>query len=101
KMSKSTQNVVYVDDLNKIFPIDAIRYFVLHEIPYVSDGCLTYDLMFERYNTDLINTIGNLLSRSLGMLKKYCDNKVIKVNNFENELGLKLSNCALSVLPKI
>ncbi|MDO8059132.1 class I tRNA ligase family protein ['Crotalaria aegyptiaca' phytoplasma] len=101
KMSKSTQNVVYVDDLNKIFPIDAIRYFVLHEIPYVSDGCLTYDLMFERYNTDLINTIGNLLSRSIGMLKKYCDNKVIKVNNFENELGLKLSNFALSVLPII
>ncbi|MDV3174574.1 MAG: methionine--tRNA ligase ['Bonamia sp.' little leaf phytoplasma] len=101
KMSKSTQNVIYVDDLNKIFPIDAIRYFVLHEIPYVSDGCLTYDLMFERYNTDLINTIGNLLSRSLGMLQKYCDNQVIKVNNFEDELGLKLSNFAISVLPNI
>ncbi|MDV3157364.1 MAG: methionine--tRNA ligase [Candidatus Phytoplasma australasiaticum] len=101
KMSKSTQNVVYVDDLKKIFPIDAIRYFVLHEIPYVSDGCLTYDLMFERYNTDLINTVGNLLSRSLGMLKKYCDNKIFKVNNFEDELGLQLSNLAISTLPKI
>ncbi|MCG3566803.1 MAG: class I tRNA ligase family protein [Candidatus Phytoplasma australasiaticum] len=101
KMSKSTQNVVYVDDLKKIFPIDAIRYFVLHEIPYASDGCLTYDLMFERYNTDLINTVGNLLSRSLGMLKKYRDNKIVKVNNFEDELGLQLSNLAISTLPKI
>ncbi|WP_323847911.1 MAG: methionine--tRNA ligase [Phytoplasma sp.] len=78
KMSKSLNNTIYTDDLLKIFPVDAIRYFVLHETPYTSDGVLTYDLLFERYNTDLVNTVGNLLNRTLGMIEKYKNKKLSK-----------------------
>jgi methionyl-tRNA synthetase len=92
KMSKTTNNVIYVEDLLKFFPIDAIRYFVLHEIPYISDGILTYDLLFERYNTDLVNTMGNLLSRTLGMIKKYRNSQLTKISdnyeNFNNQINL-------------
>ncbi|MDW3617780.1 MAG: methionine--tRNA ligase [Candidatus Phytoplasma pruni] len=78
KISKSTNNVVYIDDLLKFFSVDAIRYFVLHEIPYVSDGTLSYELLLERYNADLVNTIGNLLSRTLGMIKSYRNAQLTK-----------------------
>lgn len=102
KMSKSLNNVLYVDDLLKIFSVDAIRYFVLHEIPYNSDGVLTYDLLFQRYNTDLVNTIGNLLSRTLGMIVKYKKGKLIKnlnpVKEFEViDLSKEASQTLLSV----
>ncbi|WCA22287.1 methionine--tRNA ligase [Candidatus Phytoplasma oryzae] len=87
KMSKSTNNVLYINDLLKFFSVDAIRYFVLHEIPYVSDGIITYDLLLERYNSDLVNVLGNLLNRTLGMLKKYRNNYIKKV--FVSNLFLK------------
>ncbi|MEZ0180071.1 methionine--tRNA ligase ['Camptotheca acuminata' phytoplasma] len=87
KMSKSLNNIIYVDDLLKTFSVDAIRYFVLHEMPYNDDGVLTHDLLFDRYNTDLVNTIGNLLSRTLGMISKYKNGKLEKNKKIFTELA--------------
>jgi methionyl-tRNA synthetase len=95
KISKSTNNVVYIDDLLKFFPVDAIRYFVLHEIPYVSDGSLSYELLLERYNADLVNTIGNLLSRTLGMIKTYRNYQLIKKLVIEEQNDFNLPQKAL------
>ena len=71
KMSKSKGNVLYVDDLIRIFSLDAVRYFVLHEMPYENDGTITWELMTERVNSDLANTLGNLVNRTVAMTNKY------------------------------
>ncbi|MBO4515638.1 MAG: methionine--tRNA ligase, partial [Lachnospiraceae bacterium] len=71
KMSKSKGNVIYVDDLINIFGLDAVRYFVLHEMPYENDGTITWELMTERVNSDLANTLGNLVNRTVAMSNKY------------------------------
>ena len=76
KMSKSKGNIVYADDLVREFGVDAVRYYMLHEIPYASDGTFTYDLFIERINSDLANTLGNLVNRTLSMSKKYFDGVV-------------------------
>ena len=78
KMSKSKGNIMYADDLVKLFGVDAIRYYVLHEIPFNSDGTITYDLIIERFNTDLANTLGNLVNRTISMAHKYFDGVVLK-----------------------
>ena len=72
KMSKSRGNVLYADDLASVFGVDAVRYFVLHEMPYEGDGTITWELMVERINSDLANTLGNLVKRTLAMARKYC-----------------------------
>ena len=64
KMSKSKGNVIYADDLVEIFGVDAVRYFVLHEMPFENDGVITWELMVERMNSDLANTLGNLVNRT-------------------------------------
>ena len=71
KMSKSKGNVIYADDLVDLFGVDAVRYFVLHEMPFESDGTITWDLMIERTNSDLANTLGNLVNRTISMTNKY------------------------------
>ena len=71
KMSKSKGNVIYVDDMINIFGLDAVRYFVLHEMPYENDGTITWELMTERVNSDLANTLGNLVNRTVAMSNKY------------------------------
>ena len=71
KMSKSKGNVIYADDLADIFGVDAVRYFVIHEMPYENDGVITWELMAERFNSDLANTLGNLVSRTIAMANKY------------------------------
>lgn len=71
KMSKSKGNVIYADDLVKIFGVDAVRYFVLHEMPFENDGVISWDLIAERVNSDLANTLGNLVNRTISMTNKY------------------------------
>ncbi len=71
KMSKSKGNIMYADDLAQLFGVDAVRYFVLHEMPYENDGSITWDLMVERLNADLANTLGNLVNRTISMSNKY------------------------------
>lgn len=71
KMSKSRGNVIYADDLASVFGVDAVRYFVLHEMPYEGDGTITWELVCERVNSDLANTLGNLVRRTLAMARKY------------------------------
>ena len=73
KMSKSKGNVIYADDLVKIFGVDAVRYYVLHEIPYDNDGSITWDLLVQRINSDLANILGNLVNRTIAMTNKYFD----------------------------
>ncbi|MGN1160510.1 MAG: methionine--tRNA ligase [Lachnospiraceae bacterium] len=73
KMSKSKGNVIYAEDLIDFFGVDAVRYFVLHEMPFENDGVITWDLMVERLNSDLANTLGNLVNRTISMSNKYFD----------------------------
>ncbi|MCR5102362.1 MAG: methionine--tRNA ligase [Butyrivibrio sp.] len=71
KMSKSKGNVIYADDLVKLFGVDPVRYFVLHEMPFENDGIITWELMVERFNSDLANTLGNLVNRTIAMTNQY------------------------------
>ncbi|MGI5931974.1 MAG: methionine--tRNA ligase [Eubacterium sp.] len=77
KMSKSKGNVIYADDLAEIFGVDAVRYFLLHEMPYENDGVISWELMVERTNSDLANTIGNLVNRTISMSNKYFGGVVV------------------------
>ena len=83
KMSKSKGNVIYADDLVDLFGVDAVRYFVLHEMPYDNDGVITWELMTERVNSDLANTLGNLVNRTVSMSNKYFDGTVENKNAAE------------------
>lgn len=76
KMSKSKGNVLYADDLVNFFGVDAVRYFVLHEMPFENDGVISWELMVERLNSDLANTLGNLVNRTISMTNKYFDGVV-------------------------
>ncbi len=89
KMSKSKGNVIYADDLANRFGIDAVRYYLLSEIPFTQDGTITYESFIAKYNADLANTLGNLVNRSVAMTNKYFGGTVTKgkiFDNFDKEL---------------
>ena len=91
KMSKSKGNTIYADELVSLFGVDAVRYYVLHEIPFASDGNITYELVCERSNSDLANTYGNLVSRTIAMVKKYFGDEDITAST-ETEFDNNLKN---------
>lgn len=84
KMSKSKGNVIYADDLVDLFGVDAVRYYLIHEIPFSSDGNITYDLLIERINSDLANVLGNLVHRTISMGQKYFDGVIANKNVLES-----------------
>ena len=96
KMSKSKGNVIYADDLVELFGVDAVRYFVLHEMPFGTDGVLTYDLLIERVNSDLANILGNLVNRTVAMTNKYFDG-VIQAPTAPDALDEELKSMALAL----
>ena len=93
KMSKSRGNVIYADDLTKVFGVDAVRYYLLTEMPHANDGSITYEAMIDRFNTDLANTLGNLVNRTVAMQNKYFDG-VIQSADFGGEFDDDLKACA-------
>lgn len=100
KMSKSRGNVIYADDLVELFGVDAVRYYLLAEMPYASDGSITYENMIERYNSDLANTLGNLVNRTIAMTNKYFDG-VVQPGDVTEELGDELKNLAVETVGKV
>ena len=100
KMSKSKGNVIYADDLVELFGVDAVRYYLLSEMPYASDGSITYETMIERYNSDLANTIGNLVNRTVAMSNKYFDGE-IKAPCAKEPVDDELANTCLDAVKKV
>ena len=84
KMSKSRGNVLYADDMVDLFGVDAVRYFCLHEMPFENDGVISWDLMIERYNSDLANILGNLVQRTISMTNKYFGG-IVETNDCEDD----------------
>ena len=95
KMSKSRGNVIYADDLVRLFGVDAVRFFVLHEMPFENDGVISWELMVERYNSQLANILGNLVKRTIAMSNKYFDGIVEKTDAVE-PVDADLKNTVLS-----
>ena len=100
KMSKSKGNVIYAEDLIKVFGVDAVRYYLLSEMPHASDGSITYETLIERYNSDLANTIGNLVNRTIAMQKKYFDG-VIQPNDTAEPLDDEVKSLAVKTLSDV
>ncbi|MCM1100989.1 MAG: methionine--tRNA ligase [Acetatifactor muris] len=105
KMSKSKGNVVYADDLVDFFGVDAVRYYVLHEMPYDNDGNVTWELIAERTNSDLANTLGNLVNRTISMSNKYFDgvvaNKEIQLTPEDSTADEDLKKTITSAYAKV
>ena len=104
KMSKSKGNVIYADDLVSLFGVDPVRYFVLHEMPFENDGVITWDLLVERFNSDLANTLGNLVNRTIAMSNKYLggvlEDKGVK-EAVDDELKAVVTGCYEKVEAKM
>ncbi len=100
KMSKSRGNVIYARDLVDRFGVDAVRYYSLHEMPFSNDGTITYDVFMNRYNSDLANTLGNLVNRTVAMVNKYFDG-VIQSGEFGGEFDDDLKAAAVGAIDKI
>ena len=100
KMSKSKGNVLYADELADFFGVDAVRYFVLHEMPFENDGVITWELMVERLNSELANTLGNLVNRTISMSNKYFGGTVTRTGVTE-EVDEDLKKTVLGTLAKV
>ena len=100
KMSKSRGNVIYADDLVELFGVDAVRYYLLSEMPYTSDGSITYETIIERYNSDLANTLGNLVNRTVAMTNKYFGGEVMSADVTE-EIDTELKTLAGDTVAKV
>ncbi len=100
KMSKSRGNVIYADDLCDRFGVDAVRYYLLSEMPHAQDGTITYETIIERFNSDLANTLGNLVNRTVAMNTKYFDG-VIQDSSCTEEIDDELKSMALGTLDKV
>ena len=105
KMSKSKGNVIYADDLIDFFGVDAVRYFVLHEMPFENDGVISWDLMVERMNSDLANTLGNLVNRTVSMSNKYfgglVENKKVGVDEGAEDVDADLFRVEVETYGKV
>lgn len=100
KMSKSRGNVIYADDLVELLGVDAVRYYLVSEMPYASDGSITYETIIEHYNSDLANTFGNLVNRTIAMQNKYFDG-VIQPGDVAEPVDDELKTFALDTVKKI
>ncbi len=100
KMSKSKGNVLYADDLADVFGVDAVRFFVLHEMPYENDGVISWELMTERINSELANTLGNLVNRTISMSNKYFDG-VVTATGVEEKVDRDLRKVALDTPKRV
>ncbi len=100
KMSKSRGNIVYADDLVNEYGVDAIRYYLLHEMPFASDGTFTRDLLVESINSNLANVLGNLVNRTIGMLMKYFDG-VVENKKVDEDLDQDLKKLVLSTVQNV
>jgi methionyl-tRNA synthetase len=100
KMSKSKGNVLYADDLVNLFGVDAVRYFVLHEMPFENDGIISWELMVERINSDLANTLGNLVNRTISMSNKYFGG-IVRNTNTAEPIDEELITLALETPKKV
>ncbi|MCM1159584.1 MAG: methionine--tRNA ligase [Roseburia sp.] len=100
KMSKSKGNVIYADDLVDFFGVDAVRYFVLHEMPFENDGVISWELLVERLNSDLANTLGNLVNRTISMSNKYFDG-IVADKGMAEEVDADLKAVAAGAYDKV
>lgn len=100
KMSKSKGNVIYADDMVDLFGVDATRYFVLHEMPFENDGIITWDLVIERFNSDLANILGNLVNRTISMTNKYFDG-VVRSTGVTDEVDADLKAVVTGAQAKV
>lgn len=100
KMSKSRGNVIYAEDLVRHFGVDAVRYYSLHEMPFANDGTITYDVFMSRYNSDLANTLGNLVNRTVAMINKYFDGE-IKSGDISGDFDDDLKATTVGAVAKI
>lgn len=100
KMSKSRGNVIYADDLVELLGVDAVRYYLVSEMPYASDGSITYETIIERYNSDLANTFGNLVNRTIAMQNKYFDG-IIQEPTDAQAIDDELKSFALDTVAKV
>jgi methionyl-tRNA synthetase len=99
-MSKSKGNVIYADDLVEMFGVDAVRYFLLHEMPFENDGVISWELMVERMNSDLANTLGNLVNRTISMSNKYFGG-IVRNTGVEEPVDAELKKVALDTPLKV